>query len=73
MNHHPINTDVLVTAKLLKARLGGISDMTIWRWLHDPKLGFPAPVVINKRRFWYLGDIVDFEARHRSNTSGKAA
>ena len=25
----------------LRTELGGISDMTLWRWLKDPKLDFP--------------------------------
>jgi predicted DNA-binding transcriptional regulator AlpA len=29
----------------------GVSDMTIWRWLQNTSLGFPAPIRINGRRF----------------------
>ena len=25
----------------------GVSVMTLWRWKHDPTLGFPAATVIN--------------------------
>jgi hypothetical protein len=28
--------------------------MSLWRWLRDPKLGFPRPMRINGRRFWKL-------------------
>jgi len=40
----------------------GVSDMTIWRWLHNQKLGFPAPIRINGRRFWRLADLEAWEA-----------
>jgi predicted DNA-binding transcriptional regulator AlpA len=31
----------------------GITDMTLWRWLHDRELGFPPPTfVVRQRRFW---------------------
>jgi predicted DNA-binding transcriptional regulator AlpA len=43
------------------------SDMTIWRWMHDPKVGFPAPVKLspNGRNFWWLPAIRDWERRRR--------
>jgi predicted DNA-binding transcriptional regulator AlpA len=40
------------TANQVRARYGGISDMTLWRWLNDPALNFPKPVVINNRRYF---------------------
>ena len=30
----------------------GIGDMTLWRWLNDPGLGFPQPIVIRGRRYF---------------------
>jgi predicted DNA-binding transcriptional regulator AlpA len=47
----------------------GISDMTLWRWAHDPALGFPRPVYINRRRYWRLAEVEAWErsrARARS-------
>jgi predicted DNA-binding transcriptional regulator AlpA len=41
----------------LRAELGGISDMTLWRWLKDPKLNFPQPVQIRNRRYWRRSEI----------------
>jgi len=29
------------------ARYLGISEMSLWRWQRDPKLGFPQPTRIN--------------------------
>lgn len=29
----------------------GVTAMTIWRWDHDPDLGFPPAIKIRKRKF----------------------
>ena len=39
----------------------GISDETLRR--RRKSLGFPAPVTINKRNFWRLGEIRAWEQR----------
>jgi predicted DNA-binding transcriptional regulator AlpA len=38
-----------------------VSDMSIWRWLHNDELGFPKPLRINKRRFWRLSELRAWE------------
>lgn len=38
----------------------GVSDMTLWRWLHDPKLNFPKPVYISKRRYFRKSEVEDW-------------
>jgi hypothetical protein len=38
----------------------GICDRTLDRWLESPQLNFPQPIVINKRRYWFLSKIEDF-------------
>jgi len=52
--------DLLPAAKVLKRY--SVSDMTLYRWLTNPKLDFPAPIRINNRRYWRLGDLQAFEA-----------
>lgn len=52
-----------LTATQVRERFGRISDMTLWRWLQDQALDFPKPVVIQRRRFFKLDDIEQFEAR----------
>ena len=44
---------VYLPAAAVRSRYG-VSDMSLWRWLRDPKLGFPRPMRINGRRFWKL-------------------
>lgn len=47
----------LIPAAAVRDGLGGISDMTLWRWLNDPALNFPQPVRIQKRRYWRESEI----------------
>jgi predicted DNA-binding transcriptional regulator AlpA len=47
----------LITAAAVRNTLGGVSDMSLWRWLNDPAMNFPKPVVINRRRYWRQADI----------------
>lgn len=59
------SSEDLLPATPVRARYG-VSDMTIFRWLADPKLGFPQPIRINGRRYWRLADLQAFEARQAS-------
>lgn len=47
----------------VRARYGGVSDMSLWRWSRDPELGFPAPIRINNRRFWDCAALDAFDQR----------
>jgi predicted DNA-binding transcriptional regulator AlpA len=38
------------------------SHVTIWRWMHDAHLGFPAPIRINGLNYWRLSDLEGWEA-----------
>ena len=40
-----------------------ISNVTLWRWLRDPQLGFPNPTVINRRRYFRRAEISAWETR----------
>lgn len=37
---------------------GGVSDMTLWRWLKSNDLDFPQPTYIGKRRYWRESDVI---------------
>jgi predicted DNA-binding transcriptional regulator AlpA len=45
-------TTTYLSAAQVRSRYGGISDMTLWRWLQDETLAFPQPEWIRNRRFW---------------------
>ncbi len=42
--------DPLVSQAELKRQAGGISDMSVWRWLKKGIL--PQPIKINNRNYW---------------------
>jgi predicted DNA-binding transcriptional regulator AlpA len=54
-------TEQLLPARQIRDRYG-VSDMSLWRWLHSEKLGFPKPIRIQGRRYWRLAEIRDWEA-----------
>ena len=49
--------DRLITADEVRRIAGGISDMTLWRWLKRGIL--PSPLVIERRRYWWKEAILD--------------
>jgi predicted DNA-binding transcriptional regulator AlpA len=40
----------LLNSTQVRQIFGGISDMSLWRWVKDENLGFPPPVYIQRRR-----------------------
>ena len=54
--------DTLLTRAAWRARVGGVSQMCIWRWLRDSRVQFPQPVTINRRNYWRLGDLRRWQA-----------
>ena len=47
-----------LSAAQVRRRYGGISDMTLWRWLTDEQSGFQCPLlVIQSRRLWRQVDL----------------
>ena len=47
--------DKKISAKQVREMLGGISDMSLWRYLNAPDcadMNFPKPIYIKKRRYW---------------------
>jgi predicted DNA-binding transcriptional regulator AlpA len=48
----------LIPAAIVRDLCGGISDMSLWRWLNDPALNFPRPIYISRRRYWRQVDVL---------------
>jgi predicted DNA-binding transcriptional regulator AlpA len=42
-----------------------VSDRSIDRWVADPNLGFPQPLKINRKRFFYEHELDAFDATRR--------
>jgi predicted DNA-binding transcriptional regulator AlpA len=62
-----IAIDDLLSAPQVRKRYGGISDMCLWRWLRDQKLGFPQPLIIRKRRYWRTKKLEAWERAQAGN------
>jgi predicted DNA-binding transcriptional regulator AlpA len=47
------------------------SDMTVWRWQHDPKIAFPLPLKLGAggRNFWWLPAIRAWLRRREAGMS----
>ena len=55
-----------ITAAEVRELCGGISDMSLHRWLHDERLAFPRPIYIQRRRYWKEAEILAWlESRRR--------
>ena len=55
-NDAQANTDHLIAADEVRRLAGGISDMTLWRWLRRGIL--PQPLHIERRRYWWRSAII---------------
>lgn len=55
--------EVFLSRKDIGARYSNPSDMTIRRWMEDPKTQFPTPEKIGRHNFWRLSRIIAFERR----------
>ena len=60
----------LINSNAVRARLGGVSAMTLHRWIARGIL--PAPVYINGRRYWRTADIAKIATRGAGAQAGAA-
>lgn len=51
-------SDRRIPARAVRDLCGGVSDMSLYRWLNNERLGFPQPVYIQKRRYWREREIL---------------
>jgi predicted DNA-binding transcriptional regulator AlpA len=61
---------VFHTSAEVRRRYGGVSDMWISRRLNDNS-GFPKPLVINRRRFWRLSELLAWEQKRAAASKPK--
>jgi hypothetical protein len=57
----------LMPAKKVQQRYD-IADRTLDRWLVSKTLNFPQPVLINKRRYWRVSELVVWERQRAART-----
>jgi predicted DNA-binding transcriptional regulator AlpA len=65
--------DTLLTSAQVRAIFGGISDMSLWRWLSLPEMCFPKPIYIARRRFWREAEIAAWQAAQAQAKAPEAA
>lgn len=57
--------DVYLSLAAVAKRFGDLNPRTVKRWLLDPDLGFPKPLVVGKRRFFKLKELEKWEKKQR--------
>ena len=63
--------EVLLAAAQVCSRLGGVSLMTLWRWLGSDVVQFPQPTLrINNRRYWSAESIRHWLSARREQEIG---
>ena len=65
----PVSATKFLTARQVHERYA-ISDMTLWRWLHDEQLAFPKPTFIRSRRYFSHSDLEAWDASQRQIAHG---
>lgn len=60
-----MHDDKLIPATELRQMFGGISQMSLWRWLRMPNDPLPPPAaILSRRRYWRRSEIEKWLARH---------
>jgi Helix-turn-helix domain len=67
-----VDDDPLLPA-LTVARMCGVVRRTLSRWVADPELGFPAPVLIRDRWYFRRSEIEAFRATRARRTTQREA
>ena len=55
-----MSDEKLIGARKVRERYD-VSDMALWRWLHDAELAFPPPLYIKGRRYWQVSQLEQWE------------
>ena len=50
-----------------------VTAMSIYRWERDPRLNFPRPIRIGRRKFWDEAELEVWERSRASLSRGEAA
>jgi predicted DNA-binding transcriptional regulator AlpA len=58
--HVTTNPHKRINAAEVCALCGGVSDMSLWRWLNDDAMNFPKPIYIARRRYWREADVIQW-------------
>ena len=56
----PVSSDQRLPTSMVADRFH-VATRTVERWMEDPLLNFPQPLLINKRRYWSLAELENWE------------
>ena len=65
--------DDLITSREVRRMFGGVSEMTLWRWMKSESVQFPRPIVIHSKNYWLLGDLRRFRERCAASSADARA
>lgn len=63
----------LISQQHALSYLGGITEMTLWRWRQDPRLNFPKPYTIRRRNFYDRTELDAWLKRQREAAYAQAS
>jgi len=63
-----VENDGYLTSNKVLERFDNISRMTLQRWVRDPKLGFPQPMIIGHRWYFRKSELDEFEERQKAKS-----
>jgi hypothetical protein len=58
-----------ITRRNVRRRYDDISEMTLWRWEHDERIGFPIAIEINRRKYYDLAEVEAWERKRAARTA----
>jgi hypothetical protein len=61
-------TDQMLPARAVQARYQ-VCNKTIERWLANSALEFPRPITINRRRYFYLSQLEQWERKRAASAA----
>lgn len=59
----------VISAPEARRYVGGISEMSLWRWERDPDMGWPQPVRVNRRKYYKVAELDEFLARNQKEAA----
>ncbi len=63
----------LLSNRAVAKRYGGVSTRTTNRWVNDPLLNFPKPIIIRNRNYWAEDELDAFDQRRAEMRKAEVA
>jgi predicted DNA-binding transcriptional regulator AlpA len=66
--HAAGDLDALMSVRQVRLFFGGVSKMSLYRWAHNPKSGFPQPFKVGQKNYWIRREIIAFRDNQRAHS-----